>query len=338
VRDRVTQRFLNDLKKLATVTIVGWDVEPGGTKEPAADADKPEEKAAGSLADANKIRVKLNREVSRDAVAAKIDQLLLAENLSDPTLHYSLRVAEVGEQSSKEFILQTTRDPDSLRPKLMASLEADPIFERENNFKAQVADETKYKAIWAMILSWAAIVAYLWFRFKNVYYGFAAVVALVHDVLVALIFVSLGGLIARAVPGLANLLLIDDFKIDLTIVTAFMTIIGFSVNDTIVIFDRIREVKGKAPFVTPQMINDSVNQCMSRTILTALTVILVLFIMFVFGGPGIHGFAFAMLIGCISGTYSTIFVAAPILIVFAGQSAAKSTTKELPFQRAPARA
>jgi SecD/SecF fusion protein len=110
------------------------------------------------------------------------------------------------------------------------------------------------------------------------------------------------------------------------------------VNDTIVIFDRIREVKGKAPFVTPQMINDSVNQCMSRTILTALTVILVLFIMFVFGGPGIHGFAFAMLIGCISGTYSTIFVAAPILIVFAGQSAAKSTTKELPFQRAPARA
>jgi SecD/SecF fusion protein len=189
-----------------------------------------------------------------------------------------------------------------------------------------------------MILSWAAIVAYLWFRFKNVYYGFAAVVALVHDVLVALIFVSLGGLIARAVPGLANLLLIDDFKIDLTIVTAFMTIIGFSVNDTIVIFDRIREVKGKAPFVTPQMINDSVNQCMSRTILTALTVILVLFIMFVFGGPGIHGFAFAMLIGCISGTYSTIFVAAPILIVFAGQSAAKSTTKELPFQRAPARA
>jgi SecD/SecF fusion protein len=182
------------------------------------------------------------------------------------------------------------------------------------------------------------MVAYLWFRFKNVSYGFAAVVALIHDVLIALGFVAVGGWIGQAVPGLAKWLLIDDFKIDLTIVTAFMTIVGFSVNDTIVIFDRIREIKGKGPHVTGEMINLSVNQCMSRTILTSLTVIVVLIIMYIWGGPGIHGFAFAMLIGCLSGTYSTIFIAAPILILFGGKPQAAASGARIPMQSAAVRA
>jgi SecD/SecF fusion protein len=192
--------------------------------------------------------------------------------------------------------------------------------------------------MWAMVLSWAAMVVYLWFRFKNVSYGFAAVVALVHDVLVALGFVAVGGWIGKTIPGVASWLLIEDFKVDLTMVTAFMTIIGYSVNDTIVIFDRIREIKGKSPFVTADMINQAVNQCMSRTILTSLTVIVVLIIMYIFGGPGIHGFSYAMLIGCLSGTYSTIFIAAPILIVFAGKPQGATNSKGLQYQSATARA
>jgi SecD/SecF fusion protein len=86
------------------------------------------------------------------------------------------------------------------------------------------------------------------------------------------------------------------------------------------------------------MINQAVNQCMSRTILTSLTVIGVLVIMYIFGGPGIHGFAFAMLIGCLSGTYSTIFIASPILITFAGKPSGASATKGFQYQSAPARA
>jgi SecD/SecF fusion protein len=221
---------------------------------------------------------------------------------------------------------------------LAAALEADPIFERENNFKSQVAGETRGKAVLALVLSWVAMIVYLALRFKNVSYGLAAVVALVHDVLVALSFVALSGWLYRAVPGLASLLLIEDFKIDLTVVTAFMTITGYSVNDTIVIFDRIREVRGKSPHLTGDMINLSVNQCMSRTILTSLTVIVVLLIMFVWGGPGIHAFAFSMLVGCLSGTYSTIFIAAPILIFFAGRKqGAAGGTKGVALQGAGAR-
>jgi SecD/SecF fusion protein len=326
VRSRVTQRFLHDLKKLATVNIVEWNVDATDANDPAASegTEKPDAKtddATDGLAGATKVRIALNRRVGRDALAAKVDQVLAAEGLSDPRLHYNLRAAEIDAQSSENFILETTRDPGELRPKLAASIAADPIYERENNFKSQVAAETRYAAIIAMILSWVAIVMYLWFRFKSVSYGFAAVVALIHDVLVALIAVAVCGWLGAAAPGVASWLLIDDFKIDLTVVTALMTIIGFSVNDTIVIFDRIREIKGKAPYLTHEMINKSVNECMSRTILTSFTVVLVLLILYVWGGPGVHAFSFTMLIGCLSGTYSTIFIAAPILILFAGKPA-----------------
>ena len=108
--------------------------------------------------------------------------------------------------------------------------------------------------------------------------------------------------------------MIDPFKINLPIVAAFLTIIGYSVNDTIVVFDRIREVRGKDPRMTRQMVNDSTNQTLSRTLLTSFTVFLVVIILYIFGGQAIHGFAFALLIGVATGTYSSIYVAAPILL------------------------
>ena len=103
---------------------------------------------------------------------------------------------------------------------------------------------------------------------------------------------------------------------------ALLTIIGFSVNDTIVTFDRLREIKGKTPQLTAKMVNDSVNQTLSRTILTVFTVFIVVFVLYVFGGDGLHSFAFAFLVGVFIGTYSSVYIAAPVLLWLSGVSAA----------------
>jgi SecD/SecF fusion protein len=142
-------------------------------------------------------------------------------------------------------------------------------------------------------------------------FGLAAVIALIHDVLVMLGAIAFSYYVP---PWLGSVTLIEPFKINLPIVAAFLTIIGYSVNDTIVVFDRIREVRGKDPRMTRQMVNDSTNQTLSRTLLTSFTVLLVVCILYVVGGQAVHGFAFALIIGVMTGTYSSIYVAAPILL------------------------
>ena len=121
---------------------------------------------------------------------------------------------------------------------------------------------------------------------------------------------------------MAHVLKIDAFQINLTIVAALLTIIGYSVNDTIVTFDRLREIKGKSPQLTAKMVNDSVNQTLSRTILTVFTVFIVVVILYFFGGEGLHSFAFAFLVGVVAGTYSSVYVASPVLLWLSGVSAA----------------
>ena len=108
--------------------------------------------------------------------------------------------------------------------------------------------------------------------------------------------------------------MIEKFQISLPIVAAFLTIIGYSLNDTIVVFDRIREVKGKSPQLTSEMINRSINETLSRTLLTSLTTLITVLILYAIGGDGIHGFAFALVVGVVVGTYSSIFVASPALL------------------------
>jgi SecD/SecF fusion protein len=176
-----------------------------------------------------------------------------------------------------------------------------------------VADETRNLAMIATIASWLIIAVYLWFRFKSLVYGLAAIIAVIHDVLITLGAVAVTYWLSM-IPGLSQILLIEPFKIDLPMIAAFLTLIGFSVNDTIVIFDRIRELKGKSSVLTGQMINDALNQTLSRTILTSFTAWLVVLILYVAGGEGLHGFAFALVVGFLSGTYSTIYIATPILI------------------------
>ena len=188
-----------------------------------------------------------------------------------------------------------------------------PIFEEVSNFASSVAEDMRYMAILALLASGAATIIYLWFRFTKADFGVAAVVAVFHDVLFVLACLPMAYYLSK-IPTLGPLLALDDFKLNLSVVAAFLTIIGYSLNDTIVIFDRVREIRGRNPNLTAQMVNDSVNQTLSRTILTATTVFIVVAILYFVGGEGIHGFAFCMLVGTLVGTYSTVFIASPFLL------------------------
>ena len=189
-------------------------------------------------------------------------------------------------------------------------LTAEPVFLSLSEVGPSVANEMQGKAFGAVIISLFFITAYIWFRFQKVAFGLAAVVALVHDVLITLGVVAL----CHWLSGPLGFLLVEDFKVNLAMIASFLTIIGYSLNDTIVVFDRIREVRGKSPRLTSEMVNLSVNQTLSRTLLTSATTIVSVLLLYIFGGEGIHGFAFSLFVGIIVGTYSSIYIASPVLL------------------------
>ncbi len=181
----------------------------------------------------------------------------------------------------------------------------------------QVVGELRDKALLGLAVSLFMVVMYIRVRFAEYSYGFAAVVALVHDVLVTLGALTIG-----------NHLGIVNGEMSLPMIAAFLTIIGFSLNDTIVIFDRVREnlPRMKAPLA--EVLNTSINQTLSRTILTSLTVFAAVLIMYVinFGtGNVMESFAFAMLVGVITGVYSTVYIANPILLWLEERSARRGS-------------
>ncbi len=200
----------------------------------------------------------------------------------------------------------TTKIADSLK----AQVRGRPIWQSISQIESSVASEMQQRAWAALILSLVAITAYIWFRFQSLSYGIAALVSLIHDVIITLGVLAVSHWLFQPL----SFLLLEDFKISLTIVAAFLTIIGYSLNDTIVVFDRIREVKGKSPRLTAEMVNASTTQTLSRTLLTSSTTIFALILMYVFGGEGIHAFSFCLLIGIVVGTYSSVFIAAPTLL------------------------
>jgi preprotein translocase SecF subunit len=176
---------------------------------------------------------------------------------------------------------------------------------------ASVAGELQNSAAWAMIWSWSLMIVYIAVRFQRFAFGVAAVIALIHDAVIAVGFTSLAGWLVPKSWGLS-------FEMNMNTVAAILTIIGYSINDTIVTFDRMRENFGlmkKESF--REIINASVNQTLSRTILTAFTVWVTCIVLYFFtmtSGGGIASFAFPMLMGVIVGSYSTVYIAAPILI------------------------
>lgn len=167
-----------------------------------------------------------------------------------------------------------------------------------------ISDDLKAGAIQATLFSLLAIFIYIFIRFRKWQYSLGTIVALLHDVCVTLaVFSFFRGVVPFAL------------EIDQHFIAAVLTVIGFSMNDTVIVFDRIREYFRKNPKEGKHsVINRAINDTLSRTIMTSLTVFLSVLILFIFGGEVTRGFAFAMLIGVITGTYSSIFVAAPILV------------------------
>lgn len=174
----------------------------------------------------------------------------------------------------------------------------------------QVGKDLRQKGLLAVLYAMIGILIYITWRFEF-RFAVGAVIALVHDVLITLGVFSLFGK-----------------EIDLPIIAAFLAIIGYSLNDTIIVYDRIRENMGKhGREGFPAVINRSINETLSRTILTSGTTLLVVLALFVFGGGVIHNFAFALLVGVIVGTYSSIFVASPLLIFWEDRKSRKVPVK-----------
>jgi SecD/SecF fusion protein len=216
-------------------------------------------------------------------------------------------------------IKETGSNIDSLVEQMLFSglqkhLPAGTTFDNfENTYKQSsqtvlptISDDLKSGATWATIFAIIAICLYIFIRFRDWRYSLGTIFALLHDVFVTLIVFSF---LRKVVPF--------PLEIDQHFIAAILTVIGFSMNDTVIVYDRIRE---DSHLMTGSdnatIINRAINQTLSRTIMTSLTVFLTILILFIFGGEVTRGFAFAMLIGVITGTYSSIFVAAPILVDF----------------------
>ena len=243
----------------------------------------------------------LGTELSPEEVELLSDDILEGEDENGTvSADWTIKLLNVAQKEDGAAIIK----------KWSEELNTQPYFPTSSKVGSQIAGSMRVNAMLAIIFSLIGIIAYIWARFQNIAFGLAAVVALCHDVLVVLAMIAL----SHYVAGALGFLLIDKFKISLEIIAALLTVIGYSLNDTIVVFDRIREVRGKRKQITSDMINTSISQTLSRTILTSLTTFVVVFILYCFGGGAIHGFAFSLVVGVIVGTYSSIFIASPALL------------------------
>ncbi|HEV3344250.1 MAG TPA: protein translocase subunit SecD [Pirellulales bacterium] len=305
------------------------EAESSREKEDAGSGEKSEEKSppsgAGKKSTATRIdpyaggsvvNLKFTERVAYTTLTRELQEILDASSHRNVLFSVDNKDYEKGSSRGfEDWALKISLPPDQVQPlleQLRAKFSSEPVFPSSNKVGASVAGNTQVQATYALLASLVLIVVYVWIRFQQVSFGFAAVLAVIHDVLVALGALAVSLWLAD-LPFM-DTLLIEPFKINLPIIAAFLTIIGYSINDTIVIFDRIREVRGKSPDLSPDLVNLCINQTLSRTLLTSLTVFIVVLILYIFGGQGIHGFAFTLVVGTISGTYSTVYIATPVLI------------------------
>ena len=226
---------------------------------------------------------------------AEIRQSFLNMNLGD------VNVKKFGKENDYLVKIEITKTDDenfikSINDKLSKDLGADINFRRVENVGPKVSNELLRAGLLAITLSLAAMLFYIWIRFEW-QFSLGAIIAIIHDVIITV--------------GIFSFL---SYEVNLSIVAAVLTIVGYSMNDTVVIFDRIRENLKKYSRIAIADISDlSTNQTLSRTLITSVTTLLALFSIYIFGGAILKGFSFAMIIGVIVGTYSSIFVATPIL-------------------------
>ena len=219
-------------------------------------------------------------------------------------------VTTIGKPEEHEVYVRVPLVPGAkdqdLAPRVVAALKSaqgpDAFVVRSQSYIGPtVGKELDRKALGAVLGSMAGMLVYIWIRFEF-QWGLAAVIALVHDTIITLGLFSLFG-----------------YEMSLPVVAAFLTLVGYSVNDTVVIFDRIREnlrAKGGTVASLPELINTSMNQTLSRTILTSLLTWIVCAFLFALGGPALRDFSFVMVVGIVVGTYSSIYIAAPFLVVW----------------------
>jgi len=226
---------------------------------------------------------------------AEIRQSFLQMNLGD------VAVKKFGKENDYLVKIEITKSNDenfikSINDKLSADLGSAVDFRRVENVGPKVSKELLRAGLLAISLSLAAMLFYIWIRFEW-QFSLGAVIALIHDVIITV--------------GIFSFL---AYEVNLSIVAAVLTIVGYSMNDTVVIFDRIRENLKKYSKMSITEISDlSTNQTLSRTLITSVTTLLALFSIYIFGGAILKGFSFAMILGVIIGSYSSIFIATPVL-------------------------
>ena len=233
------------------------------------------------------------------------------QNSSNITLiRDSFNQMDLGDVSVKKFGTETdfivkfekqkSKDPkfiDNIKTKLSSSI-GNVDFRRVEKVGPKVSSELLKSGIIAIVLSLAAMLLYIWIRFEW-QFSLGAILALFHDVIITLGVFS-----------------IFSLEINLSIVAAILTIVGYSMNDTVVIFDRVREnLKKYADIKIFELTNISINETLSRTIITSVTTLLALLSIYIFGGEILKGFSLAMILGVIFGTYSSIYIANPILVL-----------------------
>lgn len=201
-------------------------------------------------------------------------------------------------------IMDVEEGPDMITAALTAGYSNEKVtMLKKDIIGPKIGAELFTEAIWAVVIAIVAILIYIAFRFEF-NFGVGAIIALVHDVIATF-----------SIIVVSHHLGLVDLELNQAILAGMLTVVGYSINDTVIIFDRIRENKDKHKGMNfVKMINMSINETLSRTINTTLTTILVLFVLFVFGGPVLQGFAYTMFFGIVFGTYSSIFIASNYVI------------------------
>ncbi len=246
-------------------------------------------------------------ESSLNSITYQFDSTSTAEDVS-------ARLFELGFQTSRSdnnSVVFRVGIADWIEESLRESMPDNPfVIQKEDQVGPKIGEELKRDSLLAIIVALLAILTYLWVRFKLVF-GFGAVAALFHDVFITLgIFSLLYGLI----PGL-------NLELSISVVAAFLTLVGYSINDTVVVFDRVREnVKLHKTAKLEDNINRAINKTMRRTIVTSATTLFVVTVLLIFGGDVLRGFAFTLFFGILIGTYSSVFVASPIVFEYATRS------------------
>ena len=259
------------------------------------------------------VQLKFSQKVTIDDIRQAMNKINLGsaviQDFGEPGAHeYLVRldksaveIGALGEQTKKALTEQFGQGKFEIR--------------RIESVGPKVGEDLRFRGVMSVLAATVMMGIYIWFRFE-LRFGIGAVIALAHDVLVTI-----------------GALLLANYEFDLTIVAALLTVVGYSVNDTVIVCDRIRENMRKVKRESLEsIVNTSINETLSRTIITVSTAIMVLLALFFLGGAVIRPFAFALLVGFFSGVYSTIFIASPVILLWE-----KGRKSQAPLQRAEVR-